>query len=52
MNQVELILIIEKLKKIAQDMYNETADKVDSSFEIDTIIDELEKALPFFESGL
>lgn len=52
MNQVEMSIIIAELTEIAQKLYDETADPVEMSFEIDKIVDQLQKYLPYLESGL
>lgn len=41
MDEVSLSIIIDELNKISEYLYNEEIDRVDASFEIDKIIDEL-----------
>lgn len=52
MNQVQMNIIIAELSEIAQKLYDETADPVEMSYEIDKIIDQLQKEIPYLESGL
>lgn len=41
MDEVSLSIIIDELNKISEYLYDEEIDRVDASFEIDKIIDEL-----------
>lgn len=50
MDKVSLQIIIDNLNKISTQLYDERIDRVDASFEIDKIIDDLNdwiKYLPF-----
>lgn len=52
MNQVQMNIIIAELNEISQKLYDEKIDRVDASYEIDKIIDQLQKEIPYLESGL
>lgn len=52
MNQVQMNIIIAELNEISQKLYDEAADRVEMSYEIDKIIDQLQKEIPYLKSGL
>lgn len=52
MNRVEMEIIISDLAEISKKLYDEKADPVDVSYEIDAIIDKLQKEIPYLETGL
>lgn len=41
MDKVSLSIIIDRLKQISYNMYEENTDLVDASYELDKVIDEL-----------
>lgn len=47
MDEVSLLIIIERLKKVSFDLYEEIADPVLESYELDKIIDDLEGWLKY-----
>lgn len=52
MNQVQMNIIIDELNEISKNLYDGTIDGVDASYQIDKLIDELEKAKKYLPSGL
>lgn len=48
MDKVSLTIIIDKLKRLSLDLYNEdVGNSIQTSFELDSIIDELEDWLKY-----
>lgn len=52
MNQVELNIIIEKLKQISSNLYLGDCDTIEESLKLDKVISELEKSKQYLPSGL